>query len=141
MPACCAEFLYQIFRYPPQQFGPMQVPQEPRAMWRQRSRWFKGGHLFLLSPNSVFFEKHRHMTLYQKSLYWICLIANIMAIYAEPVMFAMPFLCLAVGVCAYGMDKWLFWSHFSHAIITQFGAFYSTELDRVIDALKVRNLS
>lgn len=110
-------------------------------MWRQRSRWFKGGHLFILSPSSVFFEKHKHMTLYQKSLYWICLIANMMAIYAEPIMFAMPFLCLALDICAYGMDKYLFWTHLSHAIITNFAAFYFTSWDRVVDALKVRTMT
>ena len=116
----------------------LQVPLEPRAMWRQRSRWFKGGHLFLLSPTSVFFEKHKHMSLYQKSLYWICLITNVMAIYAEPVMFAMPFLCLALDVCAYGMDKYLFWTHLPHTLVTQLAAFYATDWARVVDALKVR---
>ena len=65
------------------------MPLEARAMWRQRFRWFKGGHLFLLSPTSVFFEKSTHMTLYQKSLYWICIIANVTSIYADPVLLSL----------------------------------------------------
>jgi hypothetical protein len=107
-------------------------------MWRQRFRWFKGGHLFLLSPTSVFFEKHKYMTFYQKSLYWICLIANVLSIYADPVLIAMPFLCLVLNICVYGLDDLLFWTHFANTIILQIAGAYYTEWDRVIDAMKVR---
>lgn len=116
----------------------VQVPLEPRAMWRQRFRWFKGGHLFLLSPTSVFFQKHDHMTLYQKSLYWICLVANLASLLADPILMALPFLCLVLNTCVYGMDGPLFWTHFVHLIIHFFSAAYYTDLRRVIDALKVR---
>lgn len=107
-------------------------------MWRQRFRWFKGGHLFLLSPTSVFFEKHRHMTFYQKTLYWICLVANVLSIYADPVLMAMPFLCLVLGICVYGLDDLLFWTHFVNTIVLQVGGAYYTDWNRVKDSLKVR---
>ena len=45
-------------------------------MWRQRLRWLKGGHLFILAPNSVFFRKQPHMSFYQKALYWLCPVAH-----------------------------------------------------------------
>ena len=109
-------------------------------MWRQRFRWFKGGHLFLLSPTSVFFEKSTHMTLYQKSLYWICIIANVTSIYADPVLFLMPFMCLTFRVCAYGMDNLLFWTHLVHGVVTHFTSVYYSERQRVVDAMKVRAL-
>jgi hypothetical protein len=54
----------------------MQVPLDPRSIWRQRLRWLKGGHLFILAPNSVFFQKQPNMSLYQKALFWICPIAH-----------------------------------------------------------------
>ena len=116
----------------------LQVPLEARAMWRQRFRWFKGGHLFLLSPTSVFFEKHKHMSFYQKSLYWICLVANVVSIYAEPVLMSMPFLCLVLDVCVYGLDDLLFWTHFSNTIILQVVGAYYRDWERVVDSFKVR---
>lgn len=118
----------------------MQVPLEVRAMWRQRFRWFKGGHLFLLSPTSVFFEKHKHMTFYQKTLYWICLVANVLSIYADPVLMALPFLCLVLNVCVYGMDKLLFWTHFWNILIMHIAGSYYRDWSLVLDSLKVLSL-
>lgn len=43
----------------------MQVPLDPRSMWRQRLRWAKGGHLYVLAPDAVIWVKSAHMTLYQ----------------------------------------------------------------------------
>ena len=59
-------------------------------MWRQRLRWLKGGHLFLLGPDSVFFKKQPHMSFYQKSIYWLCPIAHFVQFWAEPVLFTLP---------------------------------------------------
>ena len=92
----------------------------------------------MLSPTSVFFEKHRHMTFYQKTLYWICLVANVLSIYADPVLMAMPFLCLVLEICVYGLDDLLFWTHFVNTIVLQVGGAYYTEWNRVKDSLKVR---
>jgi cellulose synthase/poly-beta-1,6-N-acetylglucosamine synthase-like glycosyltransferase len=114
------------------------VPLEARAMWRQRFRWFKGGHLFLLSPNSVFFDKHKHMTFYHKTLYWICLVANMMSVYTESVLMALPFMCLALNQCVYGIDPLLFWTHFVTSITTQISTAYYRDWNRVLDSLKVR---
>ena len=110
-------------------------------MWRQRFRWFKGGHLFLLSPTSVFFDKSKHMSFYQKSLYWICLVANVLSILADPILLVLPPLCLVLNVCVYGLDQLLFWTHLTHTIITQFSGMYYAEWGRVVDALKVSFLT
>jgi cellulose synthase/poly-beta-1,6-N-acetylglucosamine synthase-like glycosyltransferase len=116
----------------------MQVPLEARAMWRQRFRWFKGGHLFLLSPTSVFFDnKNPHMSFYHKTLYWICLVANMTSVYTETVHMALPFMCLAVNMCVYGLDALLFWTHLANSIIAQISNTYYRDWSRVIDAFKV----
>ena len=60
----------------------LQVPLEPRFMWRQRLRWLKGAHLFLLGKDSVFFKKQPHMSFYQKSLYWLCPVAHFVQFWA-----------------------------------------------------------
>jgi hypothetical protein len=87
---------------------------DPRSMWRQRGRWMKGGHLYVMAPNSIFFKRTPHMTLYQKSLYWIAPIAHFSQLLGEPVMFTLPFFCLVLKQCPYGMDIYLFWTHFLH---------------------------
>jgi hypothetical protein len=92
----------------------LQVPLEPRFMWRQRLRWLKGGHLFLIGPESIFFKKQKHMSFYAKSLYWLCPIAHIIQCWAEPIIFTLPFMCLVLNVCPYGMDSLLFYTHFCY---------------------------
>lgn len=47
----------------------MQVPLDPRSFWRQRLRWAKGGHLYVLDPAAVIWAKSPHMSLYHKFLY------------------------------------------------------------------------
>jgi hypothetical protein len=83
-------------------------------MWRQRLRWLKGGHLFLIGPDSVFFKKQKHMSFYQKSLYWLCPVAHFLLVWAEPILFTLPFVCLVLQVCPYGMDRLLFYTHIFH---------------------------
>ena len=45
-----------------------QVPLDPRSMWRQRLRWAKGGHLYVLAPDAVIWVKSPHLTVYQCAL-------------------------------------------------------------------------
>ena len=92
----------------------LQVPLAPRHMWRQRLRWLKGSHLYLIGPGSVFFRRQAHMSAFQKGLYWLCPVAHFIQAWAEPVMFTLPFLCLVLKTCPYGMDRRLFFTHIAY---------------------------
>jgi hypothetical protein len=117
----------------------LQVPLEPRFMWRQRLRWLKGGHLFLISKDSLFYKKQPHMSFYQKSLYWLCPVAHIIQIWAEPVIFTLPFLCLVLNVCPYGMDRDLFISHLVFFVIMNMsGALYGS-WDMIVTAIRAKS--
>jgi cellulose synthase/poly-beta-1,6-N-acetylglucosamine synthase-like glycosyltransferase len=63
-----------------------QVPLDLRSMWRQRLRWFKGGHLFVLSTDSIFFHSQKHVSLFQKLAYCLGPIAHFTNFWAEPIM-------------------------------------------------------
>lgn len=77
------------------------------------------------------------MSFYQKSLYWICLVANVLSIIADPILLALPPLCLIGNICVYGLDQLLFWTHITHTLVTQIAAMYYLDWSRVVDALKV----
>jgi hypothetical protein len=58
------------------------------------------------------------MSFYQKTLYWVAPIANFSQLLSEPVMFTLPFFCLVMKQCPYGMDVWLFWTHFAQVAMS-----------------------
>lgn len=89
-----------------------EVPHAPRDFWKQRSRWHKAAHLYILDRHSVFWRSQPYMTFYQKSLYCIPMILHLTVFLSEPFMFTLPLLCLCFGVCPYGMDIWLWATHF-----------------------------
>jgi cellulose synthase/poly-beta-1,6-N-acetylglucosamine synthase-like glycosyltransferase len=62
----------------------VQVPLDARSMWRQRLRWFKGGHLFVLSKDSIFWRQQQHVTFLQKAAYCLGPAAHIVNFTAEP---------------------------------------------------------
>jgi hypothetical protein len=95
-----------------------QVPHAPRDFWKQRSRWAKAAHLYILDSKSVFWRRQQHMTLYQKSLYCIPLMLHFWIVLTEPVMFTLPFICVVWNLCPYGIDVWLWASHFLKLSIT-----------------------
>ena len=72
----------------------LQVPLDLRSMWRQRLRWFKGGHLFVLNRESIFWRRQPHVTLTQKLAYCLGPIAHFVNCWSEPIMFTLPFFCL-----------------------------------------------
>lgn len=72
----------------------------------------------MMAPNSIFRKKSEHMSFYQKSLYWICPVSHFSQLLSEPVMFTLPFFCLVMKQCPYGMDIWLFWTHFAHVAMS-----------------------
>ena len=74
-------------------------------MWRQRLRWLKGGHLFLIGKDSVFFKAQPHMSLYQKTLYWLCPAAHLLQTFCEPVIFLLPCAPLATSLCSVQLNE------------------------------------
>lgn len=104
----------------------VQAPLEPRFFWRQRLRWLKGSHLYVTGEGSLFFEPQPHMSFWQKSLYWLCPVCHFVQVWAEPVLFTLPFLCLVLDVCPYGMDEILFASHFVYfGVLSAHSVYYS----------------
>jgi hypothetical protein len=108
-------------------------------MWRQRLRWLKGGHLFLISEDSIFFKKQQHMTFYQKSLYWLCPIAHLIQFWAEPIVFTLPFLCLVLNICPYGMDQHLFISHIVFFVVMNLSTTLYGSWDVVLAAIRAKS--
>ena len=68
----------------------MQVPLAPRDFWKQRARWAKAAHLYILDPRSVFWHRQPHMSSYQKSLYCIPLVLHFCIFFTEPIMYTLP---------------------------------------------------
>jgi hypothetical protein len=95
-----------------------EVPHAPRDFWKQRSRWAKASHLYILDPHSVFWRKQPHMSGYQKSLYCVPLILHFTIFFTEPVMFTLPTFCIIFSICPYGIDTWLWLTHFFRLVIT-----------------------
>jgi hypothetical protein len=77
-----------------------EVPRDARSIWKQRSRWAAAAHMYILDPSSVFWRPQKNMTYWQKSLYWIPMVLHWTLIWAEPVMFSMPIMCL-YGMCRF----------------------------------------
>jgi hypothetical protein len=102
-----------------------EVPRDARSIWKQRSRWASAAHMYILDPNSVFWLKQRHMTFWQKSLYWIPMILHWTLIWAEPIMFLMPIMCLGFDICPYGVDILLWTTHFLKLLTTFFVSSYA----------------
>jgi hypothetical protein len=71
----------------------------------------KGGHLFVLSKHSIFWTKQPNVSLFQKAAYCLGPFSHVVNFWAEPVMMLLPFMCLGLDVCAYGLDATLFATH------------------------------
>ena len=112
------------------------MPLEPRFFWRQRLRWLKGGHLYVTGEGSLFFEKQPHMSFWQKSLYWLCPVSHFVQIWAEPIMFTLPFLCVVLDVCPYGMDRTIFASHVIFFGVMSINSFYYNDFWLMGNALR-----
>ena len=63
----------------------MQVPLEMRSVWRQRLRWARGGHLFVLDRTSVFWRNQPHISLWQKMGYMCGFVSSLVDVWAQPV--------------------------------------------------------
>jgi cellulose synthase/poly-beta-1,6-N-acetylglucosamine synthase-like glycosyltransferase len=88
-----------------------EVPLPPREIWKQRDRWAKAGHLYVLDKDSVFWRSSPHMGAYAKLAYCCPMIIHLLSSFSEPVTMAAPALCVLGGVCPYGMDRLLWLSH------------------------------
>lgn len=88
-----------------------EVPLPPREIWKQRDRWAKAGHLYVLDKDSVFWKSSPHMSAYAKLAYCCPMIIHVLSSFSEPVTMAAPALCVLGGVCPYGMDRLLWLSH------------------------------
>ena len=113
----------------------MQVPLPPRLFWRQRLRWSKGGHLFVLAPDSLLRNPQPHVSSYQKALYFSYPIRDFTAMIAMPVLFALPFACLVMNTCPYGMDRLLFGTHVAQVCLAFVCAVYYPEVESVKSAI------
>jgi hypothetical protein len=108
-------------------------------MWRQRLRWLKGGHLFLIGPDSVFFKKQKHMSFYQKSMYWLSPVAHFLQFFGEPVIITLPFFCLVLTICPYGLDSLIFYSHVIYIAMVTIFSVYHTDPRLMSVALRVKS--
>lgn len=59
-------------------------------------------------------------------------------LWAEPIMFTLPFFCLVLDVCPYGMDSKLYWTHIAHLIGQFCYSVYHREWERVVISMQVR---
>ena len=75
-------------------------------MWRQRLRWFKGGHLFVINKDSIFWRRQQNVSTWQKAMYFVGPMAHVINIWADPILFSMPFVCL-VGNVRFLWFQWL----------------------------------
>lgn len=53
-------------------------------------------------------------------------------------MFTLPFVCLVMNKCPYGMDKTLYWTHIAHLMCQFVYSVYHREFDRVVISMHVR---
>ena len=115
-----------------------QVPEGLTPMLKQRSRWAKGGHMFVMDPKSVFADKQRHMPFLQKLSYCAYPIKHFANFLADPFIIAMPFMCLVLDKCVYGMDSVLFWTSLGQVLTSQVSTLYYDKWDYVKGAFMVR---
>ena len=119
----------------------VQVPLAPRDFWKQRARWSKAAHLYILDPRSVFWRRQPHMSLYQKSIYCVPLILHCCLIFTEPIMFTLPFICVVFNICPYGIDVWLWLTHILRLIFTFFLSTHADTIGRRVSALHAQTSS
>lgn len=119
----------------------MQVPHAPRDFWKQRARWAKASHLYVLDRHSVFWKRQPYMTLYQKTLYGLPLLLHITVTLTEPVMFTLPLVCLGFDICPYGMDLWLWLTHFLRLLLTFLVCTHADSLSKRFAALNTLTAS
>lgn len=119
----------------------VQVPHAPRDFWKQRARWAKASHLYFLDKHSVFWKRQPYMTLYQKSLYGLPLLLHITVFFTEPIMFTLPLVCLGFDICPYGMDLWLWSSHFMRLLFTFLISSHADSLSKRFAALSTLTAS
>jgi hypothetical protein len=58
-------------------------------------------------------------------------------LWAEPIMFTLPFLCLVMDICPYGMDSLLYWTHIAHLCGQFFHSSYHRDWESFIRSLQV----
>jgi Glycosyl transferase family group 2 len=118
-----------------------EVPHAPRDFWKQRSRWHKAAHLYILDRHSVFWRKQPYMSFYQKSLYCIPMILHVTVFLSEPFMFTLPLVCLCFGVCPYGMDLWLWLTHFMKLLFNFLISTHADSLSGRVAAIQAQTAS
>lgn len=96
--------------------------------------------MFVLDPKSVFTQKQQHMTLLQKMSYCAYPIKHFANFFADPFIIFMPFMCLVLDRCVYGMDALLFWTSLGQVITSQAGTLYYDEWEHSKGAFMVRSL-
>lgn len=123
-------------------FAPrVQVPHAPRDFWKQRARWAKAAHLYILDPHSVFWRPQRHMSLYQKALYCTPLLLHLCIFFTEPVMFTLPFICVVGNICPYGIDLWLWLTHLLRLTFTFLLSTHADSIAKRVAALNAQTSS
>lgn len=118
-----------------------EVPRDGRDIWKQRSRWAKAAHLYILDKDSVFWRKQPHMSYWQKSLYWIPMVLHFTIIWSEPIMFTMPILCIVGDICPYGIDVVLWATHFFKLVTTLLVSTYADTWELSRSALYAQTAS
>ena len=118
-----------------------QVPHAPRDFWKQRARWAKAAHLYILDRHSVFWRRQRHMSLYQKLLYCTPLLLHLCIFVTEPVMFTLPFICVVANVCPYGIDLWLWLTHLLRLTATVLLSTHADSIAKRVSALNAQTSS
>jgi cellulose synthase/poly-beta-1,6-N-acetylglucosamine synthase-like glycosyltransferase len=88
-----------------------EVPLPPREIFKQRNRWAKAGHMYILDKHSVFRRSSPYMGWYSKLTYCTPLIIHVLSFVSEPVTILAPSICLLSGLCPYGMSRSLWISH------------------------------
>ena len=53
-------------------------------------------------------------------------------------MMTLPFFCLMLRICPYGMDDTLFWTHIAHLMGQFVYSTYHWEFDKILNAVQVR---
>lgn len=94
--------------------------------------------MFVLDPKSVFHQKQPHMTFWQKLSYCTYPIKHFANFFADPFLIAMPFMCLVLDTCVYGMDSVLFWTSTAQIVMTQLGSLYYDKWEYSKGAFMVR---
>lgn len=95
----------------------VQVPRTLGSPWTLRRHWIEGGHLFPLSPSSLFFGPQTYTSSYQRALHLLSPAAHCARLVSAPLLAALPFACCVLRICPYGMDQRLFWTHLMYGTL------------------------